>query len=221
MLDQDRSEEYVIHRPKNLPFDLAHLAPLHGFFDTREVPSFVRRYGLLWHGTEKIERGQVRESLSEWKKAAQEMSFFIEQYRKLSEAIRINSIEPVRGLIKAFSTEVQLKAYTEEDYLGQLSILLAEQLTTHLEECTVGVVAAAGLNIEDDSPGRFMVAHHPPNLVSAAYAQLAVYVASQAELNECPGCGRIFRPETGRQKYCVPSCANATRWRRWKGRQAE
>jgi hypothetical protein len=40
---------------------------------------------------------------------------------------------------------------------------------------------------------------HPPNLVAAAYANIAVLLATKAEFKECPGCGRIFQPKSGRQ----------------------
>jgi hypothetical protein len=219
--DITRTEEYVIYRPKDLPFDLASLAPISGNFDARKVPSFVRRYGLLWHGPAQIEDGVASESLSDWQEAAEEASFIIEHYRVLRRAIETNSLAPVEHLVEAYSTSVNLSATNTEECLGQLSIVLADLVTERLGRCTLGLVAAAGLRIADDAPGRFMIAHHPRDLVSAAYAQLAVYVASQAEVRECPGCGIIFVPESGKQKYHSPSCANTARWRRWKDRQAE
>lgn len=221
VVDSGKAEEYVIDRPKNLPFDLAALAPIGGSFDPQRIRPFVRRYGLLWHGPGQFEGEEARESLGDWQKAAEDASFIIEQYRVLREAIETNSLAPVEGLINAYSAVGNFTATNDREYLGQLSILLAEVLTERLGNCTIGLIAAAGLNIADDAPGRFMIAHHPSDLVSAAYAQLAVYVASQAELRECPGCGIIFRPESGKQKYHSKSCASTNRWRRWKEHQAE
>lgn len=219
--DSSKAEEYVMDRPKNLPFDLASLAPIGGSFDPQGIPPFVRRYGLLWHGPAQLEDVEAREALSDWQRAAEDASFITEQYRVLREAIASDSLAPVEDLIGAYSSVVNFTATNVREYLGQLSILFAEVLTERLEGCTLGLIAAAGLNIADDAPGRFLVAHHPPDLVSAAYAQLAVYVASQAEIRECPGCGRLFVPESGKQKYHSKSCSSTARWRRWNERRAK
>ena len=38
--------------------------------------------------------------------------------------------------------------------------------------------------------------------------ELAYLVGTRAEIEICPGCGRFFSPESGKQKYCTTSCAS-------------
>jgi hypothetical protein len=223
VLDCGRAEEYDIPTAKDLPFDLAFLAPLSARFGlqlARVVP-FVRRYGLLRHGPEESDAGELRERLDDWKEAAAEMAFILEQYRQLREAVRTNSLEPVRPLIDAWSAGPATFSVNESEYLAQLSAVFAERMTAHLQGCTVGMTAAAVLNVKDSRPGRFLVTFHPPDLVAAAYVRLVQSIVSQAPLEECPGCGRIFEPESGKQKYHSKACATTTRGRRWRAQQAK
>jgi uncharacterized OB-fold protein len=67
--------------------------------------------------------------------------------------------------------------------------------------------------------GKFALQIAPQNLEGAAYASYASVMAQRREIKECPGCGRMFFPDSGRQKYCTKSCASTSRWRRWKARQ--
>ena len=73
---------------------------------------------------------------------------------------------------------------------------------------------------EYNQPGKFGLQLAPQNLVGAAYGRYASVIAKWEEVKECPGCGRMFFPESGRQKYCTKSCASTSRWRRWKARQS-
>jgi hypothetical protein len=57
--------------------------------------------------------------------------------------------------------------------------------------------------------------------VGAAYANYASVIAKRQEIKECPGCGRMVFPESGRQKYCTKSCASTGRWCRWKALQSD
>src|SRR5215216_1043245 len=131
VLDCGRAEEYVIHAAKDLPFDLAFLAPLSGRFglELARVVPFVRRYGLLWHRPGGADDGELREPLDAWQEAAADIAFTIEWYRRLREAVRSSSVEPVRKLIESLSETVQFTASTDAEYLAQLSILLAEHMT--------------------------------------------------------------------------------------------
>jgi hypothetical protein len=84
----------------------------------------------------------------------------------------------------------------------------------------VGLLSLTTLDTETSQSGKFLFSVAPANLVALAYANFATLIAKRAEIRECPGCGRIFTPQSGRQKYCTKSCASTSRWRRWKARQS-
>ena len=99
------------------------------------------------------------------------------------------------------------------------SASLAEVVTRKLEGCQLGLTSSVDLDARTRGPGIFLMLQRPPHLLSAAYTHLAQFVVDRKPLEECPGCGRIFIPRSGRQEYCRKSCASTSRWRRWKERQ--
>ncbi len=49
-------------------------------------------------------------------------------------------------------------------------------------------------------PGELRLTHYSPNLVSAAYANLGALISKKkVGFKECPGCGRVFLPRSGKQ----------------------
>ena len=66
------------------------------------------------------------------------------------------------------------------------------------------------------APTNFRLSHNLPNLLADVYERLALLVASRAPVAESPGFGRLFVPESGKQKYHSKQCSGATRYRRWK-----
>ena len=96
---------------------------------------------------------------------------------------------------------------------------MAGLINNHVAQYPMVLIPA--LNFEEKAPpGEFVFGHQPPNLHKALYTNLATMIAQRAELKECPGCGRLFHPESGKQKYCTKSCASTSRWRRWKEQQS-
>jgi hypothetical protein len=211
ILDQNRAERYL---PDSLDSAIFELAASNDYQDFR---AFLRRYGLLWHGPDSLGTGECRESVSEWQLAAYEARVVILLYMKLREAGRTGSADPVRSLKMTWPGLPETS--NDEDYLKQVSMGLADLINNHVERYPTVMIPAFSFE-ENAPPGEFVFGHQPPNLHAALYTNLATMIARRAELKECPGCGRIFHPESGKQKYCTKSCANTSRWRRWKEQQS-
>jgi hypothetical protein len=107
----------------------------------------------------------------------------------------------------------------DEDYLKQVSMGLAGLINNHVAQYPT--VLIPGYSFEERAPlDEFVFGHQPSDLHAALYTNFATMIAHKAELKECVGCGRIFHPESGKQKYCTKSCASTSRWRRWKEQQS-
>jgi hypothetical protein len=72
-----------------------------------------------------------------------------------------------------------------------------------------------------DRPGQVLLTYHPSDLETAAYAELAMLIASQQELRSCKGCGRWFLAKSDKQLYHDQNCATNARQRRWRQRSSE
>ena len=202
--------------------------------------AFARRYGLLWHGAEYLGTGECRERLSDWWNVANDLRLVLTLYRSVQEAVRTGSVQPIRSLEIDWAAigwsklivddgsrlgwpeeEPDLtEEYTDELYLVDMCKILAELVNLGLEDCGVGLLSLSSPDTEYSQPGKFLIRVAPQNLVSAAYANYATIIAKRQDIKECPGCGRMFSPESGRQKYCTKSCASTSRWRRWKERHS-
>lgn len=99
------------------------------------------------------------------------------------------------------------------------SLLLAEMVSIKTEGCSLGLTSSMGVDVKNRAPLSFLLAHNPPDLETSAYVQLAMFVVNRAPVEQCAGCGRLFTPESGKQKYHSKSCANTSRWRRWSEKQ--
>lgn len=55
--------------------------------------------------------------------------------------------------------------------------------------------------------GDFRFGDAPDSLVAAAHSYLASMMACREEVRECEGCGRLFLPTHGRQRYCEKNCS--------------
>jgi hypothetical protein len=109
----------------------------------------------------------------------------------------------------------------DEECLEAVSVVLAEWITEGMQGTEAGLVSTSRLDVHPRGPATFLLAQLPPDLLAAAYGQFALLIANKAPISTCPGCGRLFNPKSGKQKYCTSSCASTSRWRRWKDRQAE
>ncbi len=217
VLDEDRAQPYYLHRGEGLLFDLASLPD--GDW-VQNVHAFVRRYGLLWHGAPDLGSGRCREPLEDWFEEVGYLRFAMGLYRALRESVRVGSVEPLRKLeLEAAWPQELVTQMIEEDFLRASHLTMVELINRGLELC----VPAIGPNVELESvtPGEFSFSFLPSNLLGAAYAELAMLVGSSTEIKKCPGCGAVFSPESGKQKYCTPRCASTSRWRRWKEGQAD
>lgn len=218
ILDESRAESYYIHEADNeLMFAFAGLVADWDNLDYRDVLAFVRRYGLLRHGVDSLENGECHEPLADMWVEARIFAEFLELYADLRESVRTGSVEPLRTAKIDFSRFFGYKPADDETLMTQASVFLGEQVTEALEGCSHGVVSTA-LG-EFGNPDRFLLSIKPPNLLSLAYVRFAQVIVDRAPMEECPGCGRTFIPESGKQKYCTKSCASTSRWRRWKDRQ--
>lgn len=210
-----------MYEPAELMFELADLAADWDSRDTRDVLAFVGRNGLLWHGAEKLGTGECREPLEEWWVESRILALLLNLYMDLKDSIEINSALPLRQTLLDFTEVFQAGPPEPDDQalMEQASVYLAEVVTTKLEGCQIGITSSVFLDVRSRGPGTFLLSQRPPNLLTAAYVQFAQAIANRAPVEECPGCGRMFVQESGKQKYCSPSCASTSRWRKWKARQ--
>ncbi|MCA1729908.1 MAG: hypothetical protein LC751_11035, partial [Actinobacteria bacterium] len=212
VLDEERAERYTPHNIDQAIFELAAAS------DYQDLRAFVRRYGLLWHGPDSLGTGECRESVSDWQTAVYEAATVVLLYMRLREAARTGSADPVRSL--GMTWEGVPETPNDEDYLKQMSMGLAGLVNNHVRRYPTVLIPAFRFEDEADV-GQLVFGRQPPNLHVALYTQFATMIAQRVDLKECSGCGRIFSPQSGKQKYCTKSCANTSRWRRWKDRQAE
>jgi hypothetical protein len=230
VLSKDRAQLYYIHEPDDLLSDLAGLWGEKGSRTRvdRAVLSFVRRHGLLWHGREHVGTGECRESLRTWMQASLKIRESIIFHQRLMKATDANSTEPLRSLetIADWQSFFTNRPESDWEYLAQASVWLAEMVNSGMRGSERRIAAACALTqSEHDStplgdPGVFVFDVWPPTLEAAAYTHFANLIEARVEMLECQGCGRPFRPQSGKQKYCTESCASTSRWRRWKEKQA-
>jgi hypothetical protein len=214
------AQEYYLFEPTDLMFDLADLAADPANPDSHGALAFVRTYGLLWHGKEDLGSGKCRELLSDWWKESYMLAVTADLYVRLKESVRSGSAESLRHGPVDY-TAFEDMGITEDDALIEFSsLLLAETISVKLKGCDLGISSSLGLDVQPREPSTFLLTQNPPDLVTAAYAQLAMAMVNRAPMQACPGCGRLFIPESGKQKYCTKSCASTSRWRRWKAHQS-
>jgi len=207
VLDESRAQRYWLHEPEQveeMAFDLAAMAFHRSGRDPQQAVAFVRRYGLLWHGADKLGSNSCRESLDDWWLAAEKLSSLLLTSVCLGEAMREGSAAPVRRYFEGLGISFE----TNETYLMAATTIAARLINEGMQDTKWGM--------EVIEPGELRLTHYPPNLVSAAYANLGALISKKAEFKECPGCGRVFLPASGKQKYHDPQCATKDRQRRWK-----
>jgi hypothetical protein len=222
ILDEERAVPYYIFEPTGLMIDLAIIGAENWLTrDPHGILAFVRRYGLLWHGAADLGTGKCRESLSKWWDEAGDIMWMLDLYKRLIESIEQDSANPLHEAIaRDFAQACQPEPTSDEDLMNCASVLLAEMITRKLEGCTLGIASSVQLDVTPNGPGIFLLQQNPPNLVAAAYVDLVQAMVSRAPMRKCIGCGQMFIPKSGKQKYHSPSCASTSRWRRWKEKQA-
>ena len=207
VLDERRAERYLLHereQVEHMAFDLAAMAFHRSGRDPQQAVAFVRRYGLLWHGPDQLGSGGCRESLEDWWHEAEKLSSLLLTSVRIGEAMREGSAAPVRKHLETLGIGFD----TDETYLMAATTAVARLLNQGMHDTKWGMSVI--------EPGELRLTHYPPNLVSDAYANLGTLISKRVEFRECPGCGRVFPPISGRQKYHDPQCATRTRQRKWK-----
>lgn len=219
ILDESRAESYFLFEPTDLVFDLLDVYDPDGL-DPKAVTRFARRYGLLYHGAADLGTGHCREPLNKWREDLADLGLVARLYMGLVESVKHGPTKEMRETFALVGVP-EGRDFTDDDYLEAVSVALAEWVTEGMEGTRAGLVSTAGLDVSPRSPTTFLLTQLPENLLTAAYSQFAFLIANKAPISTCPGCGRLFVPTSGKQKYHEPACASTNRWRRWKERQAE
>lgn len=219
VLDEERATRYFVYEPTDLVFDLLDLYRLDNL-DARDVISFVRRYGLLYHGGQDSGSGRCREPLDQWHEDLANLNLVARLYMGLIESVENSPTEEMRQTFEFLDVPKDYEP-TDKERLEAVSVTLAEWITEGMEGTRAGLASTCSLDVEPKGPATFLLLQRPANLLTAAYSQFAFLVANKAPMLNCPGCGRLFLPKSGKQKNCTPSCASTNRWRKWKERQAE
>jgi hypothetical protein len=222
VLDEDRAETYFMHGTKDLSLEFAYLATDKTRFDFDNLLVFVRRYGLLWHGAEDLGTGNCRESVKDiWVESAM-LSVIVRMYADVRSALNTGLTDPLRRTMSEFCAAFDAYPPLDDDehLMDLASVYLAEALNFKLKDCRAGVASTVLLETHPRGPDKFMLSHNAPDLLTAAHAHFARTIVDRAPVIECPGCGRRFTPQSGKQKYHDKRCANSARWRRWNQKQS-
>ncbi len=219
ILDEGRATSYYLFESHDRLFALLDVySP--DRLDPNDVVGFVRRYGLLYHGAKDIDSGQCREPLARWRDDLASLNMVAHMYVELVES-RKSGLTPRMRETFSFVATPDYPDPTEQECFEAVSVFLAEQITEGMQGTKAGLVSTVGLDVEPRDPATFLLSQLPPNLVAAAYSEFAFLISNKAQILTCPGCGRLFAPKSGKQKYCTQSCASTNRWRRWKDAQSE
>ena len=219
VLDSKSAEKYLRdkseHREQLLPDLVALIEP-----DARSTVGFVERHGLLRHGPEHLGDDECRESLSDWQAAALNLRMLIELYVCLDDA------DSMRTFLRRLRDIGRFRGPIPDDNqqcLAYVSGELARDITRGLQGCSWTITAACTLATDGKKvggPRDFFLGDDSPNLEAAAYAQLATLIANKAPFHDCEGCGTMFTPDHGRQRYCTPQCNARARKARQRAKGA-
>ena len=109
--------------------------------------------------------------------------WMLDLYTRLRQPIEQNSAGPLREAIaKDFAQVCKPEPTSDEDLMDCASVFLAEMITRKLEGCTLGLASSVQLDVTPNGPGIFLLSHRPPNLVAAAYVDLAQAIVSRAPM---------------------------------------
>lgn len=224
VLETEAAETYVLSESEHRERLLMDLAALRDC-ETRDVVRFVGRHGLLWHGPKDI-GGECRESLIEWRGAVRHLWVTVGLYLTLDLAEEVGEARPVRKYLQDLRGLGFFHARisdNDRECKETASVVLAERITGGMEGCSWTLVAACTLSregIKEGGPMDFLFGEDPPSLVSAAYAQFASLIVNRVPFSECEGCGVLFIPEHGSQRYCSKRCSNRARKAKQRAREA-
>lgn len=228
ILDEGRAEEYGYSTPEQseqMTFDLAVIGA--GGPDEKEVSTFVRRYGLLFHGANDLGSGECRESLQDWWTEAGRLNFVGAFYQTIQDAKNENSARPVQDFLRRHGAKgfPFLDPHSEhfvEDYISAASIRLQGMINEGLNEGsneappTRQKKRRSWWGLAAVGPGEFRLTQYPPDLLTRAYSAFALLIATNTETEFCRVCGRQFRPAS---KNSPPACKHdQSTYRSWRRR---
>ena len=118
------------------------------------------------------------------------MTFVLEFWQDLRKSIRQDSAVPLRRTLKKYADifeDAPMDA-GDQELMDDVSVNLAEVISGKLQNCRMGLSSSVDLDTDPKGPGIFLMLSSPPDLLSAAYVQLAQFMADRAPMEECPGC---------------------------------
>lgn len=224
-LAEGEFETYQAFTPEHserILFDLPQLALLDFdgdklTIDYKRSLAFAEEHGLIWHGSDHAGKGEFREPLSAWWLAACELQLTVTLYSKLKESLEGENADPIRNYLRSlrdegvFKRSKRLLLSNDDDALREFaSDQLSERITRGMEDCTPTLLAGCRLINEEGAKvgaaGDFYFGNDPGSLFGAANYALASLISRKEVFLDCEGCGRMFRPNHGHQRFCEERC---------------
>ncbi len=237
VLAQDQAEEYEVcgvEGWERLPFRLAGLIETDSrgakSFRLQDAMGFVSAYGLLRHGPAQLKNGDGRESLDAWRKEAEKLRHVLDLYRMIrEEALQTRSIGRVNAVRECVSVLQEVDGLgvdipeNDQECLEYAGDRLPEIIDREREGCRQRLVPSYRLPLVGSGPvglDDFVLIQEFPNLLAAAYDELALHVAMKVAVLDCEECGCPFPREHGNQTtYCSRTCGHRLRQRRYRDNQ--
>ncbi len=223
VLEGSTAERYAAFDPEHatrLLFDLGNLAKLGAIdegtktlrdakiVDKQRAREFAETHGLLWHGPQRVGRGEVRESLHDWFINGLYLSFGTATYSAIRRSQDQDSAEPVRSYLRTLRDVGWFYRLSfpdgDNDLLEWASVQLAELISRGMADCTPTFSTAPVLKKNGEEVRgirEFRFGNEPGSLVGAANYQLASLVSRKKIVRYCEECGEMFIPDDPRQRY--------------------
>jgi hypothetical protein len=115
------------------------------------------------------------------------------------------------------SRGAEREARKDEERRAQFGVWIAEQVSDGLRDVPHGIASAFEFlvnNGKPGSPGSFLYAPSPPDLMGWIYDELAQVLIEGRPARRCEGCGVMFLVTDERQRYHDKRCAQRARYHR-------
>jgi hypothetical protein len=219
--------EYIVMtrhltQPYRLVGDWALLFDLAAVRRPDDAIAFVRKHGMLRHGTNSA---FLREPFSEWLEAAYTLSNLLDLYN-LIQAASDEDTAARETLWETWAVRLrpllQPMPTSDAELLSGASRALATLVNEGLRNVQVQINSevewAVGRNATG-SPRAFTLAPGTPDLLGVSYLTLAMLVSLRMPLRTCRGCRRRFAPTHASQQYHDRACAIQARQRKMSAKQ--